>query len=54
MLINILIVALIVGYGAFVIYRMHKKKKEGGSCCSCGCGGGCPGCSSASKEEENK
>lgn len=28
-MINILILAIIFGYGGFVLYRMHKKKKEG-------------------------
>lgn len=28
-MINVLILAIIFGYGGFVLYRMHKKKKKG-------------------------
>lgn len=40
-MINVLILAIIFGYGGFVLYRMHKKKKEGS-----GCSGNCSGCGS--------
>ena len=56
MLANIIIMILILGYCAFVIYKSVKNSKEGkhmgcagcsGNCGSCGsCGGGC-GCGSA-------
>ena len=45
MLANIIIMALILGYCAFLIYRSLKNKKEGkGSGCA-GCGGSCSSCS---------
>lgn len=47
MLANIIIMALIIGYCAYLIYDMVKKIKTGGirGCAGCsGCGGGC--CSS--------
>ena len=55
MLANIIIMALILGYCAYLIYGMIKRFKTGGiqgcggSCAGCsGCGGGC--CSSNPEE----
>ena len=45
MLANIIIMALILGYCAFLIYRSVKNKKEGKSSGCAGCGGSCSGCS---------
>lgn len=45
-MIDIIIIALIIGYCGFVIFNRIKKNKEGGGCC-CGCSG-CSGCSSCS------
>ena len=42
MLANIIIMALIIGYCAYLIYDMVKKIKTGGIR---GCAGGCAGCS---------
>lgn len=50
-MINILILAIIFGYGGFVLYRMHKKKKEGGRCCGCSRGGNCSGCGSVQEKK---
>ncbi|WP_329382139.1 FeoB-associated Cys-rich membrane protein [Anaerofustis sp. HA2171] len=44
-MIDIIIIALIIGYSAFVLYNHFKKKKNGGCGCSCS---GCSGCSSCS------
>lgn len=35
---NIIIIALILGYGAFLLYRRVQKKKQNGG--GSGCGGG--------------
>ena len=45
MLANIIIMALILGYCAFLIYRSLKNKKEGKSSGCAGCGGSCSSCS---------
>ena len=42
MLANIIIMALIIGYCAYLIYDMVKKIRTGGIR---GCAGGCAGCS---------
>lgn len=39
---DIIILAVIAAYCAYVVVRRLRKSKEGGPCC--GCGGGCSGC----------
>lgn len=59
---DIVVVLLIAGYSAFLIYRMRSRKKKGGcSGCSCSSCSSCSGCSSEyvenlirkAKEERN-
>ncbi len=44
---DIIVILLIVSYSAFLIVRMHKRKKRGGGCsgCSCTSCSSCTGCS---------
>lgn len=58
MIADILIVGLVAGYGAFVVYKRHKKMKERGCGCS-GCFEGHCSCSCIRRqkikcEEKNK
>ena len=53
---DIIVLALVIAYGVFVIYYLYSRKKQGLSCVVCsgntrtsGCGGGCSGhCSGCS------
>ncbi|MCD7868058.1 MAG: FeoB-associated Cys-rich membrane protein [Clostridiales bacterium] len=49
---NILVIALVVGYVAFVLRYLYRQKKTGNSgclgCSSAGCGGSCQSCGGCS------
>ena len=42
----IIVVALVAGYGIFVLVRRHRRKGKGGGCCGCS---GCSGCAQAAR-----
>lgn len=44
MAVDILILALVLGYGSFVVYRRQKNKKNGCGCGCSGCSNGFGGC----------
>lgn len=54
---DIIVLALVIAYGVFVIYYLYSRKKQGLSCVGCagntrtsggGCSGHCSGCSGCS------
>ncbi|HJC50279.1 MAG TPA: FeoB-associated Cys-rich membrane protein [Candidatus Anaerostipes avistercoris] len=52
---DIIILILVLGYCAYIIWNRHKKSKSGSGCQSCagGCAG-CSGCSGFTVGEEKK
>ena len=52
MVVDVLILALVLGYSAWLILRAVRRRRAGQSGCpSCGCGG-CSGCCGCSTGEE--
>ena len=52
-MIDVIIVAIIVGVVALSVYTLIKNKKQGKTCCGCDCSH-CSGCKNANQTDQQK